>query len=104
VVCNDQAEVEELTQMLQGESILCMACHEETSSEALDIIRVWNENSSDKNLMICSDRIFHELAVDSAQNIIHFSLPEKWSTFCYRFSALFGYIQDLTSAEVRHNV
>ena len=42
-------------------------------------------------ILVAVDYVLHELKVNKIQFMIHYSLPDKWSCFCFRFSLFFQF-------------
>lgn len=52
------------------------------------------------SILVCTDSVLYESKAQNAQNLIHYSLPDTWSKFTFRFSVFFEYYEDLLKKEV----
>ncbi|KAK9882691.1 hypothetical protein WA026_022741 [Henosepilachna vigintioctopunctata] len=91
VFCNSDDEIKLLKVSLELSSITCIAITSDLSVE--DILQQeanWELTSGEDNkVLICTDQMLHtNLSITSVVLIIHYSLPEKWTSFIKRFSCL----------------
>lgn len=124
IICNRPEEVQALVHRLKQESITPSNC-DETSNDAeiglfyfinkvlfffftknlinlLDFAKGWNSSTTpgQYNVLVCTDAVLFDLNIDSAQNLIHFSMPDSWSKFSMRFSAMSNYFEDFVNDAV----
>lgn len=59
-----------------------------------------NRDNGDYMVTVCSDDILSDTKIDSAQNIIHYSLPNNWTKFTKRFALFFKYYSNSFVDEV----
>lgn len=92
ILANDDFEIVQICEKLKGNSIL-----HTTISRHADMMEIANGSSwsSEKNgnmtVLVCTDDLLKNLKFNNVQNLIHYSMPETWTTFSFRFSACFGY-------------
>lgn len=55
----------------------------------------WTEKSG---ILICSDETLSELDLRDAEITIHYSLPEKYLNFIYRFSSSIDFYKDIVAS------
>ncbi|XP_037028322.1 putative ATP-dependent RNA helicase TDRD12 isoform X2 [Bradysia coprophila] len=97
VLCNTSAEVEELVSELKSMSIKIWYYHDESDSFEIGAIKrqILNCKPGLFKLLICTDEVLHDIDIRCAKHIVHFTLPETWTIFGFRFSTLFNHHHNL---------
>uniref|UniRef100_A0A1B0D7F3 RNA helicase n=1 Tax=Phlebotomus papatasi TaxID=29031 RepID=A0A1B0D7F3_PHLPP len=90
IVCNTAEEVNYLASDLRKNSVSVMTFTEPSREELM---------VKDQCVIICTDASLMDINMRRIQNLIHFSLPEKWSTFDRRFVVCFDYYEDQVVCE-----
>uniref|UniRef100_A0A1B0CWF3 RNA helicase n=1 Tax=Lutzomyia longipalpis TaxID=7200 RepID=A0A1B0CWF3_LUTLO len=85
VICNTAEEVEHLADVLRKASVSVMAFTTTT---------IETHQMHKNAVILCTDACLLHINVRYIQNLIHFSLPEKWSMYDQRFVACFEYYED----------
>lgn len=92
IMARDKEEVLEMYEALKIHGIQAIVIHEETSLTDSEVAHTWAHQKPEfKSIAICSDQGLANSKIKSVQRLIHFSLPDSWTTFSFRFSACFDY-------------
>ncbi|XP_052873449.1 uncharacterized protein LOC128278761 [Anopheles cruzii] len=92
VIGNDDGDLDEIVEAARQSSINPLVCNEHTTASKLGGFTSWDSDLPGRMVvLITTDSLLGDLKVSNAQHIIHYSLPESWSTFTRRFATAFGY-------------
>ncbi|XP_058065440.1 putative ATP-dependent RNA helicase TDRD12 [Anopheles bellator] len=92
VVGKNDGDLDEIVEAATQNSINHLVYNEHTMTIKLGGFTSWDSNlPGHMVLLITTDSLLSDLKVSKAQHIIHYSLPESWSTFTRRFATSFGY-------------
>ncbi|XP_073965068.1 putative ATP-dependent RNA helicase TDRD12 isoform X1 [Choristoneura fumiferana] len=91
VVCRKDEEVDELERVLTQQKYTVFACNSEMTVEDLRSLNTaWNDYADPLSgpILVCCDGNLNHMNITDAHYLLHYSMPELFSMFCKRFSAL----------------
>ncbi|XP_063709549.1 putative ATP-dependent RNA helicase TDRD12 [Culicoides brevitarsis] len=99
VICSDDEEVDEVCNFLRNLHITFTSYTHDTEEAGREQALSWHEDSTRHlSVLVCSDNVLGDLTkVKNVQRLFHFSLPDLWSTFSFRFSVFFNSYCDFVS-------
>lgn len=96
IICSNDEEVHDVCHYLKDLHIIFTSYTHDTDEAGRDQVLSWHEKT-DRHLsvLVCSDTVLGDLSkVKNVQRLFHFSLPDLWSTFSFRFSVFFDTYHD----------
>lgn len=91
VVCRKDEEVDELERILTQQKYTVFACNSKMTIEDLRSLNAtWNDYADPVSgpILVCCDGNLNHMNITDAHYLLHYSMPELFSMFCKRFSAL----------------
>ena len=77
---------------LKSTSIRYLLVDGEDNDANKSLMHKWiNEKPGKMTVLVCTDEIFKDLRFKNVQHLIHFTLPESWTSFGFRFSSCFDF-------------
>lgn len=96
IICSNDEEVHDVCNYLRDLHIIYTSYTHDTDEAGREQVLSWHEET-DRHLsvLVCSDTVLGDLSkVKNVQRLFHFSLPDMWSTFSFRFSVFFDAYHD----------
>lgn len=100
IVCTSDEEVAKIADELQKVGVSCLAYNSHSVRSLGRRINWCVCSSKPHSVLICCDAIIRDLYVRTARVIIHYSLPEEYENFVYRFSASLDCIHNFMADNV----
>ena len=89
VISNSDFELLKLSEFLINFGIMFDWLSKRMSKEEIRAINSdWNSTGYSKSVLLCTDEVFCLTHIQNATVLINLSMPDLWSTFQFRFSAL----------------
>lgn len=96
IICSNDDEVNDVCGYLKDLHIICTSYTHDTDEAGREHALSWHEDTNKHfSVLVCSDVVLGDLSkVKNVQRLFHFSLPDMWSTFSFRFSVFFDTYHD----------
>lgn len=96
IICSNDEEVYEVCHYLKDLHIILTSYTHDTDEAGRDQVLSWHEDTNRHfSVLVCSDTVLGDLSkLKNVQRLFHYSLPDLWSTFSFRFSVFFDTYHD----------
>uniref|UniRef100_A0A336LWA6 RNA helicase n=1 Tax=Culicoides sonorensis TaxID=179676 RepID=A0A336LWA6_CULSO len=96
IICSTDEEVHEVCSHLRDIHVTYTSYTHDTDEAGRDQVLSWHEyNGKSLSVLVCSDDVLTDLSnLRNVQRLFHYSLPNSWSCFSFRFSVFFNVYHD----------
>lgn len=92
IIASDAEDVTRITNQLKLAKIKYLAIDGDETLKFKSIKINWmNEESGKMTALVCTDEIFKDFLFMNVQHLVHYTLPEIWTAFGFRFSSCFEF-------------
>ena len=92
IIATNATDVAKICKQLELALIRFLLVDGEKTPVTENIKHRWiNEECGNMTILVCTDEIFKDLRLKNVQHLIHYTLPESWTSFSYRFSSCFDF-------------
>lgn len=96
ILCNEIDECQQIEKYLTNERIpvhiWAAVSTEMRRRQSISAQTFWSDSNG---ILVLTDETFNELNIRNAEIVIHFSLPEKYLNFMYRFSSSIDFYENV---------